>query len=154
MFKAVKEQRSKSIHWRSRVWSDNGEDEVEKTKDEACLVAQAPDEAKKTNKMSYLRFTKIIIDYFMSKDQSISRRKKMFWHTARDDTMFTSMRCIFRHKDTQVYCTILPKELTNQAMLESKSYQTYYAFASGEKAPKSKYIRKKTDLDTSPKKKP
>ncbi|GKB89067.1 retrovirus-related pol polyprotein from transposon TNT 1-94, partial [Tanacetum coccineum] len=26
------------------VWSDNREDEVEKTKDEACLVAQAPDE--------------------------------------------------------------------------------------------------------------
>ncbi|GJU24374.1 zf-CCHC domain-containing protein [Tanacetum coccineum] len=25
-------------------WSDNGEDEVEKTKDETCLVAQAPDE--------------------------------------------------------------------------------------------------------------
>ncbi|GJT80595.1 retrovirus-related pol polyprotein from transposon TNT 1-94 [Tanacetum coccineum] len=26
------------------VWSDNGEDKVEKTKDEACLLAQAPDE--------------------------------------------------------------------------------------------------------------
>ncbi|GJZ30086.1 retrovirus-related pol polyprotein from transposon TNT 1-94 [Tanacetum coccineum] len=26
------------------AWSDNGEDEVEKTKDEICLVAQAPDE--------------------------------------------------------------------------------------------------------------
>ncbi|GKA09017.1 hypothetical protein Tco_0688348 [Tanacetum coccineum] len=26
------------------AWSDNGEDEVEKTKDETCLVAQAPDE--------------------------------------------------------------------------------------------------------------
>ncbi|GJX33654.1 hypothetical protein Tco_0243509 [Tanacetum coccineum] len=26
------------------AWSDNGEDEVEKTKDENCLVAQAPDE--------------------------------------------------------------------------------------------------------------
>ncbi|GKF73817.1 hypothetical protein Tco_0220149, partial [Tanacetum coccineum] len=25
------------------AWSDNGEDEVKKTKDEACLVAQAPD---------------------------------------------------------------------------------------------------------------
>ncbi|GJU05139.1 hypothetical protein Tco_1121569 [Tanacetum coccineum] len=45
---------------------------------------------------------KIIIDYFMSKDQSISRRNKMFWHTARDDTMFTSMRCISRHEDTQM----------------------------------------------------
>ncbi|GKB29695.1 hypothetical protein Tco_0869096, partial [Tanacetum coccineum] len=58
-------------------------------------------EAKKTNKMSYPRFIKIIIDYFMSKDQSISRRNKMFLHTARDNTMFTTIRCIFRHEDTQ-----------------------------------------------------
>ncbi|GJR51180.1 hypothetical protein Tco_1401701 [Tanacetum coccineum] len=110
-------------------------------------------DAKKTNNMSYPRFTKIIIDYFMSKDQSISRRNKMFWHTARDDTMFTSMRCISRHENTQVYGTILSKELKNQAMLESKAYQTYYAFASGEKAPKPKYIRKKANSDISSKKK-
>ncbi|GJX50713.1 hypothetical protein Tco_0277558 [Tanacetum coccineum] len=110
-------------------------------------------DAKKTNKMSYPRFTKIIIDYFMSKDQSISRRNKMFWHTTRDDTVFTSMRCISRHEDTQVYGTILPKELTNQAMLESKAYQTYYAFASGEKTLKVKYVRKKADFVTSPKQK-
>ncbi|GKC29578.1 hypothetical protein Tco_1036872 [Tanacetum coccineum] len=111
-------------------------------------------DAKKTNKMSYPRFTKIIIDYFMSKDPSISRRNNMFWHTARDHTLFTSMRCISRHEDTQVYGTILLTELTNQAMLESKAYQTYYAFDSREKAPKPKYIRKKVDSDTSPKKKP
>nr|GEU28781.1 hypothetical protein [Tanacetum cinerariifolium] len=78
----------------------------------------------------------------------------MFWHTARDDTMFTSMRCISRHKDTQVYGVILPKELINQAMLESKAYKTYYAFASREKTPKPMYVRKKADSDTSPKQKP
>nr|GEW46536.1 integrase, catalytic region, zinc finger, CCHC-type, peptidase aspartic, catalytic [Tanacetum cinerariifolium] len=111
-------------------------------------------EARKTNKMSCPRFKKIINDYFMSKDQSILRRNKMFWHTARDDTMFTSMRCISRHEDTQVYGTILPKELTNLEMLESKAYKTYYAFASGEKTPKPKYVRKKADSDTSPKQKP
>nr|GEX80994.1 hypothetical protein [Tanacetum cinerariifolium] len=83
-------------------------------------------EVKKTNKKSYPRFTKIIIDYFMSKDQSISRRNKMFWHTARDDTMYTSMG----------------------------SYKTYYAIASGEKTSKPNYIRKKADSDTSPKQKP
>ncbi|GKD37399.1 hypothetical protein Tco_1257606 [Tanacetum coccineum] len=77
----------------------------------------------------------------------------MFWHTARDDTMFTSMRCISRHEDTQVYGTILPKELTNLAMLESKAYQTYYAFTFGEKVLKPKYVQKKADSDTSPKKK-
>ncbi|GJS74952.1 retrovirus-related pol polyprotein from transposon TNT 1-94 [Tanacetum coccineum] len=49
---------------------------------------------------------------------------------------------------------ILYQELTNQAMLESKAYQTYYAFASREKALKPKYIRKKANLDKSPKKKP
>ncbi|GJU06013.1 hypothetical protein Tco_1122443 [Tanacetum coccineum] len=47
-------------------------------------------DAKKTNKMSYPRFPKIIIDYFMSNDLSISRRNKMFWHTARDDTIESS----------------------------------------------------------------
>ncbi|GJT98419.1 hypothetical protein Tco_1093937 [Tanacetum coccineum] len=110
-------------------------------------------DSKKTNKMSYPRFTKIIIDYFMSKDQSILKRNKIFWHTSHDDTMFTSMRCISRHEDTQVYGTILPKELTNQAMLESNAYKTYYAFASGKKAPKPKYVQKKVDPDTSPKQK-
>ncbi|GJT97241.1 hypothetical protein Tco_1092759 [Tanacetum coccineum] len=78
----------------------------------------------------------------------------MFWHTVRDDTMFTSMRCISRHKDTQVYGTILPKDLTNQAMLESEAYNTYYASAYEEKTPKPKYVRKIVDSVTSPKQKP
>ncbi|GJV32316.1 hypothetical protein Tco_1392716 [Tanacetum coccineum] len=39
-------------------------------------------------------------------------------------------------------------------MLESKAYQTYYAFASEKKAPKPKYNQKKVDSETSPKKKP
>nr|GEZ55864.1 hypothetical protein [Tanacetum cinerariifolium] len=38
-------------------------------------------------------------------------------------------------------------------MLESKAYKTYYAFASGEKTPKPKYVRKKVDSNTSPKQK-
>ncbi|GJU66604.1 hypothetical protein Tco_1252863 [Tanacetum coccineum] len=103
--------------------------------------------------MLYPRFTKVIIDYFMSKDQSISRRNKMFWHTARDDTMFTSMRCVSRHQKTQVYGAILPQHLTNQGMLESIAYQTYYAYATKEKSPKENYVRKKADSDTYPKKK-
>ncbi|GKD91342.1 hypothetical protein Tco_1366849 [Tanacetum coccineum] len=43
--------------------------------------------SKKNNDMFYPRFTKVI-DYFMGKDPSISRRNNMFWHTARDDSMF------------------------------------------------------------------
>ncbi|GJV85416.1 hypothetical protein Tco_1525314 [Tanacetum coccineum] len=56
--------------------------------------------SKKNNDMFYLRFTKVIVDYFMAKDPSISRRNKMFWHTARDDSMFTTIRVISKHQDT------------------------------------------------------
>nr|GEV97582.1 hypothetical protein [Tanacetum cinerariifolium] len=123
--------------------------------DKICLsCVQILWDAKKTNKLSYPRFTKIIIDYFISKDQSISRRNKMFWHTVREDTMYTSMRCISRNEKTQVYDTILLKELTDQAMLESQAYQTYYTFASREKNPKPKNVQKKADSNTSHKQKP
>nr|GFC63130.1 hypothetical protein [Tanacetum cinerariifolium] len=54
---------------------------------------------------------------------------------------------------TQVYSVILPHHLTSQAMLESEAYKTYYAYASIEKTLKPKYVRKKDDSDTSPKKK-
>nr|GFA81547.1 hypothetical protein [Tanacetum cinerariifolium] len=56
------------------------------------------------------------------------------------------------HEKTQVYGAILLKELTNQAMLESEAYKTYYGFASGEKTPKPK-IKIKAKVAKSDKKK-
>ncbi|GJT68061.1 hypothetical protein Tco_1019541 [Tanacetum coccineum] len=82
------------------------------------------------------------------------RRNKMFWHYARDDFVFTTIRVISKHKDTQEYDAILPQHLTNQAMLESEAFKTYRAYATGEKAPKSKATKKKTDSELSPKIKP
>ncbi|GJS03598.1 hypothetical protein Tco_0320106 [Tanacetum coccineum] len=109
--------------------------------------------SKKNNDMYYPRITKVIIDYFMAKDQSIPRRKRMFWHTARDDPMFTTIRVISKHQDTQIYDAILPQHLTNQAMLESEAYKTYHVYATGEKIPKPKYLKNKVDPESSPKKK-
>ncbi|GJR65382.1 hypothetical protein Tco_0011447 [Tanacetum coccineum] len=107
--------------------------------------------SKKNNDMYYPRFTKVIVDYFMAKDKGIPRRNKMFWHYDRDDFMFTTVRVISKHQDTQVYGAILPQHLTNQAMLESKAYMTYRAYATGEKTPKPKTTKKKADFESSPK---
>ncbi|GJY06493.1 retrovirus-related pol polyprotein from transposon TNT 1-94 [Tanacetum coccineum] len=107
--------------------------------------------SKKNNDMYYPRFTKVIVDYFMAKDQAIPRRNKMFWHHARDNFMFTTVRVIYKHQDTQVYGAILPQHLTNQAMLESEAYMTYRAYATGEKTPKPKTTKKKADSEASPK---
>ncbi|GJS15741.1 integrase, catalytic region, zinc finger, CCHC-type containing protein [Tanacetum coccineum] len=109
--------------------------------------------SKKNNDMYYSRFTKVIVDYFMANDQAIPRRNKMFWHYARDDFMFTTIRVISKHQDTQVYGAILPQHLTNQTMLELEAYKTYLAYAIGEKIPKSKYVKNKADSESSPKKK-
>nr|GEX47492.1 hypothetical protein [Tanacetum cinerariifolium] len=91
----------------------------------------------------------------MSKDQSVSRRNKMFWHTARDDPMFNTIRVISRHQDSQIYGAILFAELTNQDMLYSKAYKEYYVFTSGAEPPKAKtkYKKKADESVTSPKSK-
>nr|GEZ05110.1 integrase, catalytic region, zinc finger, CCHC-type, peptidase aspartic, catalytic [Tanacetum cinerariifolium] len=97
----------------------------------------------------------VIIDYYISKDQSISKRNKMVWHIARDDPMFNTLRVISRHQNSHVYDDILPAELTNQDMLDSKAYKEYYDVASGAKPlkAKTKYKKKADEFDTSPKSK-
>ncbi|GJS07799.1 hypothetical protein Tco_0364595 [Tanacetum coccineum] len=47
---------------------------------------------KKSNEMYYPRFTKVIVNFFMTKDQSIPRRNSVNWHYARDDYMFTMIK--------------------------------------------------------------
>ncbi|GJV81556.1 hypothetical protein Tco_1517426 [Tanacetum coccineum] len=70
-----------------------------------------------------------------------------------DDFMFTKIRVISKHQDTQVYGVILPQHFINQAMLESEAYKTYLAYANGEKIPKPKYGKNEADSELSPKKK-
>ncbi|GKB07863.1 hypothetical protein Tco_0836147, partial [Tanacetum coccineum] len=96
------------------------------------LVYQIKNKVSKKNKdMYYPRFTKVIINHFMSKDQSIPRRNKVDWHMANNDPILTTMRFIPKHETIQKYGAILPDTLTNQAMKESDTYKTYHDFATG-----------------------
>nr|GEY65073.1 hypothetical protein [Tanacetum cinerariifolium] len=101
-------------------------------------------DAKKSNGMYYPRFTNFIINFFMTKDQSIPRRNKVNWHFTRDDHIFTMIKLVSRHQNTQQYCAILPIELSNEAIKNFESYKEYYAIASGAKPLKTKAsVRKK-----------
>nr|GEX89302.1 hypothetical protein [Tanacetum cinerariifolium] len=105
------------------------------------FVYQIENKVSKKNKdMYYPRFTKVIINHFMSKDQLIPRRNKADLYMARDDLILTVMRYISKHEVAQKYGAILPDTLTNQEMKEFDAYKTYYAFASGKEIPKSKYL--------------
>ncbi|GKD24459.1 hypothetical protein Tco_1230673 [Tanacetum coccineum] len=66
-------------------------------------------ESKKTKYMFYPRFTKVIINHFMSQDQSIPRRNKVDWHMANNDPILTTMRFIPQHEVVQKKAIPKPK---------------------------------------------
>ncbi|GKA64530.1 hypothetical protein Tco_0764237 [Tanacetum coccineum] len=118
------------------------------------LVYQIENKESRKNKyLYYPRFTKVIINHFMSQDQSILRRNKVDWHMANDDPILTTMRFIPQHEVVQKYGAILPDYLTTQAMKESEAYKTYHALATGKVQPKPKYVRRssRTKTDDVPK---
>nr|GEZ68114.1 hypothetical protein [Tanacetum cinerariifolium] len=86
--------------------------------------------------MYYPRFTKVIIHYFMMKKPSIPRRNKVNWHYVRDDILFSTIKVVLRHQNTQQYDAILVIELTTKDIRNAKAYKEYYACATGEEAPK------------------
>nr|GEV13253.1 hypothetical protein [Tanacetum cinerariifolium] len=106
---------------------------------------------KKSNEMYYPIFTKVIIHHFMSKDPSIPRRNKINWHYVRDDSIFSTIKVVSRHQNTQQYGAMLPIELTNNEIRNTKAYKEYYACATDEAAPKPKASarRKRSGSDTS-----
>nr|GEW71121.1 hypothetical protein [Tanacetum cinerariifolium] len=106
---------------------------------------------KKSNEMYYPRLTKVIINHFMSKDPSIPRRNKVNWNYVRDDFMFSTIKLVSRHQNTQQFDALLPIELTNDEIRNSNAYKEYYALATGEAAPKPKASvrRTRSSSDTS-----
>ncbi|GJZ43151.1 hypothetical protein Tco_0590406 [Tanacetum coccineum] len=68
------------------------------------------------------------------------------WHFPRDDPMFTMIKVVSRHEDTQLYGAILPDALTNEAIKDSESYKEYYAIALGAEPPKTKSSVKKKQI--------
>nr|GFB95474.1 hypothetical protein [Tanacetum cinerariifolium] len=93
-------------------------------------------------------FTKVIIDYFMTRKPSISRRNKINWHYVRDDALFSTIKVVSRHQTIQQYGAILPIELTTAEIRNNKAYKEYHACAMGEAAPKPKASARKKKGDS------
>ncbi|GJV27837.1 hypothetical protein Tco_1384285 [Tanacetum coccineum] len=86
--------------------------------------------------MPYLRFTKVIIDHFISKDKTISVRNIINLHTVRDDSLLGTLKFVSKTDDAQKYGALIPNEMINQNIKDSNAYKTYYDFATGKVEPK------------------
>nr|GEZ75330.1 hypothetical protein [Tanacetum cinerariifolium] len=93
----------------------------------------------------------LILEDFVYQDLSIPRRNKVNWHYVRDDNIFSIVKVVSRHQNTQQYGAILPIELMNEDIRNTKAYKEYYAYASGEASPKPKASarRKRGGFDSS-----
>nr|GEX58498.1 hypothetical protein [Tanacetum cinerariifolium] len=67
----------------------------------------------------------------------------------RDDQMFTMIKLVSRHQNTQQFGAILPVELTNEDIRNTASYKEYYAIASGAAPPKTKATKGKQPTKSS-----
>ncbi|GJR84634.1 retrovirus-related pol polyprotein from transposon TNT 1-94 [Tanacetum coccineum] len=86
--------------------------------------------------MPYPRFTKFIINHFYSKDKTIYMRNRANHHTIRDDSLLGTLKFVSKIQDYRKYGALIPDEMINQDIKDSKAYETYLAFATGQAAPK------------------
>nr|GEY79288.1 hypothetical protein [Tanacetum cinerariifolium] len=68
----------------------------------------------------------------------------------RDDHMFTMIKMVPRHRNTQQFGALLPIELTNEDIKNSNAYKEYYAFATGATPtkPKASVWKTRSSSDT------
>nr|GEW61709.1 Gag-Pol polyprotein [Tanacetum cinerariifolium] len=68
-----------------------------------------------------------------------------------DDHMFSTIKLVSRHQNTQQFGALLPIELTNEEIRNSNAYKEYYAIATGAAPPKPKASvrRTRSSFDTS-----
>ncbi|GJW00669.1 hypothetical protein Tco_1555920 [Tanacetum coccineum] len=86
--------------------------------------------------MPYPRFTKVIISHFISKDKTISMRNMINLYTIRDDSLLGTLKFVSKTKDYQMYGALIPDEMINQDIKDSKAYKSYLSFATGQATPK------------------
>ncbi|GJW54058.1 retrovirus-related pol polyprotein from transposon TNT 1-94 [Tanacetum coccineum] len=86
--------------------------------------------------MPYPRFTKVIINHFISKDKTISMSNRINLHIVRDNTLLGTLKFVSMSQDYQHYGALILNEMINQVIKDSKAYKTYLDFATGKVTPK------------------
>ncbi|GJW63601.1 hypothetical protein Tco_0115485 [Tanacetum coccineum] len=96
--------------------------------------------------MPYPRFTKVIINQFISKDKTISMRNRINIHTILNDTLLGTLKFVSKTQDYLMYGDLIPEGMINQDIKDSKDYKTYLDFATRKATPKKARKFKKVAL--------
>nr|GEW33237.1 hypothetical protein [Tanacetum cinerariifolium] len=89
-------------------------------------------------------FAYLLWEDFVYQVEHKDAKKSNEMYYPRDDQMFTMIKLVLRHENTQQFGAMLPVELTNKDIINSAAYEEYYAIASGAAPPKTKASVRKT----------
>nr|GEX11021.1 hypothetical protein [Tanacetum cinerariifolium] len=83
------------------------------------------------------RFTKVIINHFLSQHKSLSNLKFQHYHIIKDDGNINKLKFFRIGEDYQEYGLLIPDMMLNDAIKQSKSYQMFLKYATGQIPPKN-----------------
>nr|GEU57116.1 reverse transcriptase domain-containing protein [Tanacetum cinerariifolium] len=93
--------------------------------------------------MPYPRFTKVIINHFISKDNTISMRNRINLQTIRDDTLLGTLKFVSKTEYYHKYGALILDEMINDDIKLSTTYKTYLNYDTGKVHPKKERKFKK-----------
>ncbi|GJW08334.1 retrovirus-related pol polyprotein from transposon TNT 1-94 [Tanacetum coccineum] len=85
--------------------------------------------------MPYPRFTKIIINHFLSKHQSLTKIPYLHTHTIKDDGVVSRLKFVQIGEDFHEYGLPIPKTMLTEAIKQSESYQMFIKYSTGQIPP-------------------
>nr|GEV55176.1 hypothetical protein [Tanacetum cinerariifolium] len=89
-------------------------------------------------------FAYLMWEDFVYQVEHKDSKKSNEMYYPRDDQMFTTIKLVSRHQNTQKFGVMLHVELTNEDIRNSEAYKEYYAIASGAALPMTKASVRKT----------
>ncbi|GJT62451.1 hypothetical protein Tco_1005984 [Tanacetum coccineum] len=86
--------------------------------------------------MPFHRFTKVIINHFLSQHKSLFNLKFQHYHTIKDDGIVRRLKFVRIREDYQEYGLPIPDMMLNDAIKGSESYQMLLKYLNGQIPPK------------------
>ncbi|GJY94309.1 hypothetical protein Tco_0510670 [Tanacetum coccineum] len=101
--------------------------------------------------MPFPRFTKVIINHFLSQHKSLSNLKYQHCHTIKDDGIVSRLKFVRNGEDYQEHGLHILDTMLNDAIKQSESYQIFIKYSTSQIPPKKsrgKGSRRKRTTDT------
>ncbi|GKA52129.1 hypothetical protein Tco_0745325 [Tanacetum coccineum] len=111
-----------------------GEDFTEE--DIAYQIDHRWEKKSRRKNMPYPRFTKVIIDYFLSKHKSLKKLKFQHFHTIKDDGVVSRLKFVKMVEDVQQYGLAIPATMLNKEIIQSESYKRFILYSTSQIPPK------------------